>query len=151
MGDTGDRVHRKNVMLNPRRCCDELLNPPGARGSVFRRHRQEEPSDRRRHVLETIPRVPVDPRQAIRSELSWLLHGRHTYKSVLTTCRSLCVEANNHAANLCLETAVASEPLTLEQTEAAAIKMAQWVWSQREKNPPKQPQGNRQRSQKPQR
>lgn len=28
MGDTGRRVHRKAAMLKPRRCCDELLNPP---------------------------------------------------------------------------------------------------------------------------
>lgn len=41
LGDTGDRVHREMVMLNPRRSCDELLNPPGARESVFRRRRYQ--------------------------------------------------------------------------------------------------------------
>lgn len=110
----------------------------------------EDPEERRQNVLETLPRVLLDPRQVIEPEMAGLVYGRRNPESVLIACRSIYAEANARAVRQRLETATAPDPLDPEQLEAAATAAAQRVADQRAKNPNKPSRATSQKSGKPQ-
>lgn len=88
---------------------------------------EEEPAERRRHVLESVPRAPINRRQVVEREVYRLANGRWGTESILMMCRSIYAEANFRAASQRLETATAPDPLTPEELEAAAVDAAQRV------------------------
>jgi hypothetical protein len=90
-------------------------------------HADEDPEHRRRKVLETVPRLPLNREYVLRPHLYRLGYGQSTPEQVLAQCRSIFAEANEDAERLGRETAAAPQPLTAQQLEEAAVETAQRI------------------------